>query len=780
MAIDYSKAKNKDTKFGGTSGIVVPNGTEAQRVGTNNGELRYNTDSGLAEFYTSSGWSPIAPPPVVTNFSGTINEDTDSTITVTGSNFSSGAVITIQGAAVSSVDRDLTTTFVNSTTLTADTNASSVGYVGNASFDVKVTNSSGLSASLTSAGTTDRDPVWSTSAGTLGTLSDHSKTQSGAKVYQYESGGTTYQVIEFTKIGSHTFTPAFTGNVSVLVVGGGGSGGSDNGGGGGAGGLVYAASYSVSSGSGISLSVGNGGYSYNVGNNVGTAGQDSTFGAITALGGGRGGNAGNGTYPGGSLAATAGGSGGGTGGEGETGTAPGNQGNSGGGLGYGNSGAASSDGNTGGGGGGAGGAGSAGNGSGGGNGGAGRAYDITGTSLFYAGGGGGGSTGGYGVGSGGSGVGGAGAPTGYKGQSGKSNTGSGGGGCGQGGSRGGSSGSGGNGGTGVVIVRYDASLDQGTTTRFTLSASDPDGTSTTYSVASGSLPGGLELNSNTIRGDAWDVSSSTTSTFSVNAISNDQSEPRSFNIIVNPTADGTTQSRAAPNGRTINNLGLPSGVYWIKPTGYSGSALQCYVDNDKDDGGWVLIHKHNSNLTSSDTSDRTDSGANTGTLTTPDADVVAIAPLEFMNSTDFAHWRMFLGWMDDPTVPDSNYPWYKRASMYWYRTTADQSAGKYCYYTTDAAAKGSSVSVTQLYTYYKWNSGTGYFLDDAFLNSNHGLCLGDWDSNYSDAQHICINRFCCGTPNGGIWANESGVWKLNDENTINPGGDEFPGTGWAR
>jgi hypothetical protein len=45
-------------KFTGTYGIVVPSGTTAQRdpapVG---GEIRYNTDTGQMEFYTSAGWS---------------------------------------------------------------------------------------------------------------------------------------------------------------------------------------------------------------------------------------------------------------------------------------------------------------------------------------------------------------------------------------------------------------------------------------------------------------------------------------------------------------------------------------------------------------------------------------------------------------------------------------------------------------------------------------------------------------------------------------------------
>lgn len=167
---DFSK---KNPAFTGVIGAVVPGGTTAERAGSPvEGTVRYNSDLGLAEFYTSTGWAAVAPPPTVSSISGTINEDTNSTLTITGSGFDAGAVVSIEGAAVSNVSRALTTTFVNSGELTAATNASSVAYVGNAGFDVKVTNTTGLSATLTPAGTVDRDPVWSTSSGSRGTYGD--------------------------------------------------------------------------------------------------------------------------------------------------------------------------------------------------------------------------------------------------------------------------------------------------------------------------------------------------------------------------------------------------------------------------------------------------------------------------------------------------------------------------------------------------------------------------------------------------------------------------------
>jgi mucin-19 len=70
-----------------------------------------------------------------------------------------------------------------------------------------------------------------------------------------------YTIHTFT--GSATFTPSFNGEVEVLVVaGGGGAAGWGNGGGmggGGAGGLLYASSFGVSQGTGITVTIGAGG-----------------------------------------------------------------------------------------------------------------------------------------------------------------------------------------------------------------------------------------------------------------------------------------------------------------------------------------------------------------------------------------------------------------------------------------------------------------------------------------------------------------------------------------
>jgi hypothetical protein len=170
---DYSSKKYsrtlKDPVIEGTDAMIVPTGTTAQRVTTVVGALRYNTDNGIMEQYNATGWAGIDAHPVITNISGTINTDTDSTITITGSNFKVGSIIKVEGPGVSGIARSVTTTYVNSTQLTFLTNATAVNYIGGAAFNIRVTNPSGLSTVLDNAGSIDRDPVWSTSAGTVAT-----------------------------------------------------------------------------------------------------------------------------------------------------------------------------------------------------------------------------------------------------------------------------------------------------------------------------------------------------------------------------------------------------------------------------------------------------------------------------------------------------------------------------------------------------------------------------------------------------------------------------------
>jgi len=288
----------------------------------------------------------------------------------------------------------------------------------------------------------------------------------GDEVFTYSSGGITYKVHKFTTatINSSLVVTGTDKAVDILIVGGGGGGGyatsSYAAAGGGAGSLLYAAGYILTAGV-YNVYVGaggTGGIASSTSSAQGNNGENSSFGSIIANGGGGGGAGAVGTVS--FYKGKNGGSGGGSSANETIGIAVqstytgfsafANNG------GQGSSTLTGSFARTGGGGGGAGGVGittSASSPTG--NGGPGRTYDITGTSVCYAGGGGGGSYGsniGSNPGTATCGGGAGGNKEGGAGVSATANTGGGGG----GGSTTGSSttGVGGNGASGIVVVRY--------------------------------------------------------------------------------------------------------------------------------------------------------------------------------------------------------------------------------------------------------------------------------------------------------------------------------------
>lgn len=304
----------------------------------------------------------------------------------------------------------------------------------------------------------------------------------GGTVTDSVVGNITYRTHTFYNTGANTFNVTnlgLTGNkVKVLVVAGGGGGGMDMGGGGGAGGVIYTPAYNISTTGAINFTVGAGGAGSPA---AGTNGQpsahqytisakqggNSTFGTVTATGGGYGASSYYGYTPNYGTPGT-GGSGGGASGYSDGGTRAGGTGLAGQGFNGGNGGGQYYSG----GGGGAGGAGA--NSPAQANGGAGIRYaDI---SPYYFGGGGGGAayslgTGGNGgIGGGGGGAvgttygGGSAINSGANGGGGASNAwantpgGNAGANTGGGGGGGGhynSNNKGGDGGSGIVIVQYE-------------------------------------------------------------------------------------------------------------------------------------------------------------------------------------------------------------------------------------------------------------------------------------------------------------------------------------
>lgn len=123
----------------------------------------------------------------------------------------------------------------------------------------------------------------------------------------------------------------------------------------------------------------------------------------------------------------------------------------------------------------------------------------------------------------------------------------------------------------------------------TISATDPNSDTVTYS-ASG-LPSGMTINSNTgvISGDPADVTTSTTYTFTATASDpSNNTVNRNFNIIINPTNDGSSSTRAAVSATDIFNLGITTnGNYWIKGTGSTPYQMYCILDSTIKGGKWM-------------------------------------------------------------------------------------------------------------------------------------------------------------------------------------------------
>jgi len=495
---DLRDFTGKNRKFTGTKGITVSKGTTGERVGSESGELRFNTSTELMEFYNGTSWKPIDSPPLISTVTtsdttGTttiLNADGSTlyTITINGGNFGVGATVKFIGNtgteyAALSVNR------VSGSQITCTTR-SNMGTTDDP-YDVVISNPSGLSSTLEDAFSYNSSPVFTRASGSLGNVYNGqtiSGTTFNAGATDAEGNTITHSIISGSLPGSglsiNSSTGAITGTlgssptlqaytfrvrasttegvierdfsiqvvaepsyaIDFLVVAGGGGGGTRYGGGGGAGGF-RTSTQTLNLNRAISISIGSGGPG-----GSGSGGDSSISGpgvsTITSTGGGGGGRQGDGS-------GRSGGSGGGGGyqGGGGSGNSPAtspSQGSNGGG-------------GSGGGpyysGGGGGGASQTGTSAGGTPqpGGNGTASSITGSSVTYAGGGGGGGSdqGGGGA-SGGSGGGGTGSDNGSAGQGGQANTGGGGGGSGNPG--------GGPGGNGVVILSVPTANYSSTTT----------------------------------------------------------------------------------------------------------------------------------------------------------------------------------------------------------------------------------------------------------------------------------------------------------------------------
>jgi len=171
----------------GTEGTRVATGTSAQR-GSTQGQLRFNTDTGLAEYYTGNAFKSIDSPPTISGVGASnitesqINSNYD--LSITGSSFNSGATVKFIGA--DNTEYASPTVTVNSeTSITARVPTSVTS--ANEPFGVKVTNTSSLSSTLSSAFNVDAKPVWQTASGNI-----------NSSVFDDSSSGTVHATVSAT------------------------------------------------------------------------------------------------------------------------------------------------------------------------------------------------------------------------------------------------------------------------------------------------------------------------------------------------------------------------------------------------------------------------------------------------------------------------------------------------------------------------------------------------------------------------------------------------------
>ena len=179
----------------------ISTGTTAQRSIEEAGKMRFNTTTSLLEYYDGTSWKAIDSPPVVSSISPSNLISGDGTgnytIVVTGSSFSSSVTAAIVTDGGTDIAPDTVTR--NSATQVTLVVAKNKANLTNANepFDIKITNSSGLSSTLADALNIDAQPVFSTAAGSLGTISDSARGSSiTILAADPESGGDVVYTLE--------------------------------------------------------------------------------------------------------------------------------------------------------------------------------------------------------------------------------------------------------------------------------------------------------------------------------------------------------------------------------------------------------------------------------------------------------------------------------------------------------------------------------------------------------------------------------------------------------
>ena len=228
---DLRDFTGKNRKFTGTSGIRVPIGTTGQRVNTQ-ATLRFNSSNNLFEYYTGTEWKSIDAPPIVNTIAIDGGSDVTSlsvnrtlsgnfSLVIKGSLFSTAGTVTVVFEAGSGSDINASSVTVNNANQITVAHAYSDFVNANEPYSVKITNPSGLSASLADCIVVDTPVVFDTAAGSLGTVADSGRTGVSLSASATDADGDTitYSVSSGSLPGGlslNTSTGAITGNASAV------------------------------------------------------------------------------------------------------------------------------------------------------------------------------------------------------------------------------------------------------------------------------------------------------------------------------------------------------------------------------------------------------------------------------------------------------------------------------------------------------------------------------------------------------------------------------------
>lgn len=157
---------------GNVNEIRLKRGTTAARPATATiGNLYFNTELDTLQEYTSTGWRAVyTAGPTVLNIAPTTAAVTGTLITINGLNFASGATVSFIGTD-NTVRAATTTTFVNTTQITATTPALPVVYEP---YSVKVTNLDNQYFTFSAALDAGAVPSWTTGGGNISTVKEFS------------------------------------------------------------------------------------------------------------------------------------------------------------------------------------------------------------------------------------------------------------------------------------------------------------------------------------------------------------------------------------------------------------------------------------------------------------------------------------------------------------------------------------------------------------------------------------------------------------------------------